>query len=343
MEPVNERRGPVLIELPPETALAPAEASALPDEAPPDGQAMRGLIRAAGRRGSRIGRWFLASALSLVTFMVSLAAWNYAAGLLAAHPLLGWIATGLMIAVAVTALLIVAREGLAFARLARLDHVRDAAERALADDDLGAARAVSRAVVALYRGRADLAWNARRHDEAAEGVLDAETLLALAEREYLGALDMAARREIESAARQVAAVTAIVPLAFADVLAALVANVRMVRRIAGLYGGRSGLFGSLRLMRSVMEHLVATGAVAASDDLIHSVAGGGVLSRLSRRFGEGVINGALTARVGIAAMEVCRPLPFRALARPKITNILSRGLQGLFSGDAAEPQQPDKS
>ena len=42
----------------------------------------------------------------------------------------------------------------------------------------------------------------------------------------------------------------------------------------------------------------ATGAVAAGDDLIHTVAGGGVLAKVSRRFGEGVVNGALTARVG---------------------------------------------
>ena len=95
-----------------------------------------------------------------------------------------------------------------------------------------------------------------------------------------------------------------------------------------------------------MVHLVATGAVAAGDDLIHSVAGGGLLSKLSRRFGEGVINGALTARVGVAAMEVCRPLHFRALPRPKITNLLSRGLKGLFASDpepdrkGAAPESP---
>jgi imidazolonepropionase-like amidohydrolase len=60
-------------------------------------------------------------------------------------------------------------------------------------------------------------------------------------------------------------------------------------------------------------------------------AGGGILSRISRRFGEGVVNGALTARVGVAAIEVCRPLPFRALPRPKTTTLVSRGLAGLFA------------
>jgi putative membrane protein len=105
----------------------------------------------------------------------------------------------------------------------------------------------------------------------------------------------------------------------------------MIRRIAAIYGGRSGTLGSLRLMRGVFTHLAATGALAVGDDMIHSVAGGGILSRISRRFGEGVVNGALTARVGVAAMDVCRPLPFRALPRPKTTNLVSRGLAGLFA------------
>ena len=105
----------------------------------------------------------------------------------------------------------------------------------------------------------------------------------------------------------------------------------MIRRIAEVYGGRSGVFGSMRLMRRVFGHLVATGAVALTDDMIHSVAGGGILSRISRRFGEGVVNGALTARVGVAAMELCRPLPFVALERPAVSSLVSRALTGLVS------------
>jgi putative membrane protein len=144
-------------------------------------------------------------------------------------------------------------------------------------------------------------------------------------------LDAEATREVEAAARQVATVTALVPLAFADVIAALTSNLRMIRRIAEIYGGRAGTLGAWRLTRAVLTHLVATGAVAVGDDLIGSVAGGSVLSRVSRRFGEGVVNGALTARVGVAAMEVCRPLPFGAGRRPSVTGIVRRALTGLFA------------
>jgi len=186
-------------------------------------------------------------------------------------------------------------------------------------------------VTALVARRDDTAWGRARLAERRGDVFDADALFALVETEVLAPLDTAAMAEIEAAARNVAAVTALVPLALADVAVALMANLRMIRRIAETYGGRSGTLGSLRILRAVFSHLVATGAVAVGDDLIQSVAGGGVLAKLSRRFGEGVINGALTARVGIAAIEVCRPLPFAARPRPRIRSILGRALSGLFA------------
>ena len=131
--------------------------------------------------------------------------------------------------------------------------------------------------------------------------------------------------------------TALVPLALADVVAALVSNLRMLRAVATIYGGRTGTLGSWRLARSVIAHLAATGAVAVGDDLISSVAGGGVLSKVSRRFGEGVVNGALTARVGLVAMDLCRPLPRIAVARPSVGGVVRRALSGLFArADGAE-------
>lgn len=339
MDKVKPRRGPVVVDLGAEAAPNPALAPFVPDLGAPDGRAMQSAVRLGGAGGSRLGAWFLASTGSLIAFLAGLAAWNYVTALLARHPLLGWIATGLFGAFLVTAALLALKELVAYTRLGRLDHLRQSAEAALAADDLTAARATGAALARLYGGRADLAWGGQRYRERADAVMDAGTLLGLAETEFLAPLDQAARREIEGAARQVATVTAIVPLALADVAAALFANLRMLRRIAQLYGGRAGTFGSLRLMRQVMIHLVATGAVAVGDDLIHSVAGGGLLSKLSRRFGEGVINGALTARVGLAAMEVCRPLPFIALPRPKVTNLVTRGLRGLFGSGGEEVDQ----
>jgi putative membrane protein len=235
---------------------------------------------------------------------------------------LGGIATALVGLFLVVLLAIAIKEYAAFARLKRIDGIHRAADAALVAEDLGAARQVSDRLVRLYRDRPDMEWGSQRLADRQGDVFDADGLLGLVEKELLAPLDAAARKEVEAAARQVATVTAIVPLALADVFTALTANLRMIRRIAEIYGGRAGTLGSWRLTRSVLTHLVATGAVAVGDDLIGSVAGGSVLSKISRRFGEGVVNGALTARVGVAAIEVCRPLPFRAERRPSVTSLV---------------------
>jgi putative membrane protein len=222
---------------------------------------------------------------------------------------------------------------LGFARLARLDALRMRAAAAQGGS-LADARGVVAGVAALYAGRADMAWARARLQDRQGDVLDADALMSLAEAELMAPLDTAAMRAVEGAARRVALATALVPLALADVAVALYANLAMVRRVAEIYGGRAGNVGSWRLLRRVFSHLLATGALALTDDMIGSVAGGGILSRLSRRFGEGVVNGALTARVGLAAIDLCRPMPFVARERPSVSALVGRALRGI-AGTAA--------
>jgi hypothetical protein len=90
----------------------------------------------------------------------------------------------------------------------------------------------------------------------------------------------------------------------------------------------------------VLTHLVATGAVAVGDDLIGSVAGGSVLSRVSRRFGEGVVNGALTARVGRRGDGGLPPAALRPGKRPSVTAIVRRALTGLFPAAGSPARTP---
>jgi putative membrane protein len=328
--PPESRSEPFVI---PADELKPSTAT--PDDAPPppeealEGAAMQQVTRLAARR-PRGGSLFWTIAGCLLTLIVSIAAYDYLTTLLARYPLLGMIALALTALLALLVLLQLIRELWAFRRLARIDDFRAEAAAVHATADCEAALRLARRLAGFYAGRPELRWNRERLAEQEDAVLDADALVELAERNLLAPLDAQARREIEAASRIVAAATAIVPLALVDVLTALSQNVRMVRRIAEVYGAHAGFFGSWRLLRMVATHLLATGAVAVGDDLIGSVAGGHVLARVSRRFGEGVVNGALTARVGIAAMDVCRPLPFGALPRPKVSNVIGRSLAGLF-------------
>ena len=333
--------GPVLIELD-ETGPSPAEAPPIGDEdRAPTGQAMQTMATLAASRRSRLAIWFWRLLVTVVLFFASVAAWDFVNGLLARNEILGMTALGLLGLFALVCLAILIREWAALARLARIESLHVEADRVIAANDLAGARALTRKLVALYAGREDMRWGRDRLADAESEAFDADTLIRHAEDTLLDPLDARARREVEAAARQVATVTALVPLALADVFTALTANVRMIRRIAEIYGGRSGTLGAWRLTRAVLTHLVATGAVAVGDDLIGSIGGGHLLSRISRRFGEGIVNGALTARVGVAAMEVCRPLPFSDGKRPRVTRLVQRSLTGLF--DRAEAPEKGKA
>jgi len=324
-------KGPVLIDLEGEESVSPATVAPVPDLAS-QGAAMQQVAAIVTRKPSPLAKWFWSLLITLLGFVVSLAAWDYVNALIARSPILGVVVTALFVLFVCVLAAIALRELAALARLRRVDRVQVAAAEALSAKDLPAARNVIGQLNTLYKRRDDVAWGRARMDELQGEVLDADGLLGLAETSLLEPLDARAMREVEAAARQVATVTAIVPLALADVFTALTSNLRMIRRIAEIYGGRAGVFGSWRLTRTVLTHLVATGAVAVGDDLISSIAGGGIVSKVSRRFGEGVINAALTARVGVAAIEVCRPLPFQQSRRPSVTRLTKGALTGLFSG-----------
>lgn len=318
-------RGPVLIDLG-DSSPAPDVGAAPPvdPDEPPQGRAMQGAIaRMGGGLGPR-AKAFWGAALGFLALVLGLAAWDFTMALLARLPALGWLAAVLLVILAVALMGAALAELRGYHRLRRLDRLRDRAAAVLAVPDLMAARALSDDLAALYASSGARDWAATQEDLDADAVLDA------AETRFLIARDARVVAEIERAARQVALVTALVPVALADVAAALLTNLRMIRAIAEIYGGRAGYFGNWRLAKSVVLHLLATGVVAVGDDMIGSLAGGGVMSKVSRRFGEGVVNGALTARVGISAMELCRPLPFRMGRRPSVRGLLGRALKGAF-------------
>jgi putative membrane protein len=111
----------------------------------------------------------------------------------------------------------------------------------------------------------------------------------------------------------------------------LIENLRLLRALATLYGARPGLAGVARLARLVFGHVVATGGVAMTDDLLGQFLGQDLLRRLSRRLGEGAFNGALTARIGVTALDVIRPVPFRTAKPPRIRDVLAEVLKPLVA------------
>ncbi len=133
---------------------------------------------------------------------------------------------------------------------------------------------------------------------------------------------MRAQRSLASAAaRRVSVVTAVSPRAFFDVAVRAVGERAADPPHRAIYGGRPGTLGLFRLLKAVVSHLAVTGSIAVGDTLLQQFVGHGLAGRLSAKLGEGVVNGLMTARIGLSAMDVCRPLPFLTEERPRLKDL----------------------
>lgn len=234
---------------------------------------------------------------------------------------LGWLALGLASAAGVAAFALALKEFFGLWRMARLTHLRRDAELALTSrNPAQERRVVTQLKLHLARSR-ESRWDLQRFREEERHMRDPGALLGLADRILLERPDGEARRVVYESARRVGVITALVPIGFVVVLFVLFENLRMVRRLAAAYGGQPGFLGGLKLAWWIMGHMAATGVIALTDDLWGQFLGQDVLRRVSRKLGEGAFNGAMTARLGVAAIAVCRPLPFIVRKPPRARHI----------------------
>jgi putative membrane protein len=272
------------------------------------------------RRAPWLG--ILLSALSgLLLLGLGLAVENLIVDLYRVAPWLGWLALALAVLAVLAFLAIIGREVLGIWREQKIESLREGAVDALAVKDHKAAKGIVQDLITLYGGRAAAAQGSARLRGLTDEIIDADDRLAIAERELLAPLDMQAKRAIAGAAKQVSLVTAVSPRAIVDVAFVIFAAVRLLRTLARIYGGRPGFLGFLRLAKAAFNHLAVTGGVAVGDSLMQQVLGLGLAARISAKLGEGVLNGLMTARFGLAALSVCRPLPFIREEAPKIGDV----------------------
>jgi putative membrane protein len=302
-------------------AFAPAKVEVVEPEfdAAPD----ETLVAPTPRHMGWVGRLAWTAGGILVSAGLGLAADRLIRDLFAANEWLGWLGLGVLGIFVIAVLALAAREIFALRRLRVLDALRRDAAAAIADNDGHKAKHVASSLEGIYAGRPDLARARQGVADNLPHMFDGHEMIALAERSLMAPLDARAKVLTAASARRVALVTTVSPRALVDIAFVIYESFLLSGAIARLYGARPGFFGSWRLLGAILTHLAVTGGLVLTDGVVEQLVGQGLAAKLSARLGEGVVNGLMTVRVGIAAMRVVRPLPFQTQKQPMVRDFIS--------------------
>jgi len=321
----TDHRAPQAFKLEPESTKTKAHPTKIEFTAEEPKQELATIPVPPEQRLSMRPRWgfILISALAtLFAFWLGLSAVQIVEDFFLKSVLMGYLALGVASVAGFAALAIIFREILGLVRLRRIEHLQLAASHAINQDDAASANVATSGLKSLYANRSDTAWNLKNLNLHAGDIMDPRDRVRLAERYLVDPLDEIAHRIIAKRARRVTLLTTVTPAAALDVLFVGAQNLAMLREIASLYGGRPSTLATFKLARMVVSHLAVAGGLALSDNFLHLFVGKGLLGRLSARFGEGAVNGILTARIGLAARDVCRPIPQEQSKREKLSSIV---------------------
>jgi putative membrane protein len=320
----TDHRAPQAFKLEPEATTKKAKPAKVIFEAEPPPQELATVPNPAEMPLSTSPRWgfIFASALAtLFALWLGLTATQIVEGFFARSAIMGWLALAVAGLAGIAALAMIFNEIWGLFRLRRIEQLQLSASHAINQDDAASADAAVSGLKKLYANRPDAAWSLKNLELHSGDIIDPRDRVRLAERYLVDPLDEAAHRIIAKRSRRVTLLTTVTPAAALDILFVAAQNLRMLRELASLYGGRPSALATFRLARLVVSHLAVAGGLALSDNFLQHFVGKGLLGRLSARFGEGAVNGILTARIGLAAREVCRPIPQEATKRETLASL----------------------
>lgn len=256
------------------------------------------------------GGLLLTSLLGLLALWASTSLIEGITALFRRNDALGWLAVSLAIIATLSLAALIARELLAIRKLKKLATLNSLGKKIHLENKSKPARNYLARIKSLYKDRPNRRWYLDRIRTKENEIMDGREVLEMIDTELGAPLDREARTIISTTAKKVSLITAIAPGPILDMAAVTVLNIRMIRKIAEVYGVRPGFFGQIKLARNVITHLALSGGIAVTSDLLSPLIGTSIAAKLSKRLGEGLFNGALTIRIGLSAIELTRPMPY---------------------------------
>lgn len=140
--------------------------------------------------------------------------------------------------------------------------------------------------------------------------LSEQEILTLYSKQVLSKVDEQALNQVAKFSTEAVVMVAVSPVAIVDMLLLMWRNLRMLDKVAGLYGVRLGYWSRIKLIKQVFTNMAYAGASEIIADVGLEMLGVETLGRVSARAAQGLGAGMLTARLGIRTITLCRPIPF---------------------------------
>ena len=288
---------------------------------------------ALARRSSRAVRLGMAGLAAAFVGWLGVDAYLWIASAFERSAALGWVATAAVAAGVGGAALVIARELTSFLALRNVEANQ---RRIAAQSDVmrpadmqESIRAVLAAIPKDRESEAAIEAFQRKVQRHHTGAQQLE----LVSHTVLATFDRRAEAIVRRAATRAFAINAISPTAVTDALFFIACSVRMVREIAACYGHRPTAAATVHLLRRLMVEAGKLGAIDLAAATFTQHIAGAVAERVAASAAESMYASQRMARLGLATMQLCRPIPFRPQEIPGITSsLIANMLRGATRG-----------
>jgi len=146
-------------------------------------------------------------------------------------------------------------------------------------------------------------------------------IIQLFERQIVSMADIKALQYISKHTSAAGVMIAVSPLAMMDMLVILWRSLSMFQQIADCYGMQLGYWARIKLLKDTFKLMVFAGASEVLIDTGSVAFGASLGAKLSAQLAQGIGAGVLISRLGLRAMQECRPVPWLSLDKPKVSDI----------------------
>lgn len=271
-------------------------------------------------RPSKKKKWVSAFLLSSFSGLV---AWQAVDNVLVAFQNSDWLSIGWSLLITSVASLGIASLGRELWRLRKLRHhftIHEQSEALLKSDSVGKGRTFCESLAKEANIIPENSHLERWRNSITSSHSDVE-VLEMYDAMVIRQQDKKAKALVAKLSTEAAALVAISPLAIADILLVAWRSFKLIDKLADIYGIELGYWSRIQLFKLVLINMAAAGATElatdASVDLLSMDIAGKVSTRVAQGFGVGI----LTARLGLKAMSLLRPIPWNSSNQVKLGEI----------------------